>query len=204
VNVSVPWNRLKTSAVRIGIYLPVGAMARLQAELTGLNRARVERLIDDLIDRGARRLGTSEAAVTPPTSRASPAGNKRSAPSMVSNRSFDSARVTIPDDPRGLPIKSYDSLGVDEIEDRLDGLTQTDLARLYGYERAHQDRTTVVDAIEARILDLPIPAYDLLKASEILQRLDGLDAEELELLQTYESVTKRRSTVISKIESLLQ
>lgn len=204
MNLTGPWNRLKTSAVRIGIYLPVGAVARLQAELSGLNRARVERLIDDLMDRGSRRLGGSDAAFRPPTSGSSPPGNKRSAPSTVPNRAFDSARVTIPDDPRGLPIKSYDSLGVDEIGDRLDGLTQTDLARLYGYERAHQDRSTVVDAIEARILDLPIPAYDALTASEILQRLDGLDAEELELLQTYESATKRRSTVISKIESLLQ
>jgi hypothetical protein len=204
VKVTAPLSRLKTNAVRIGIYLPVGVMARLQAELTGLNRARVEGLINDLIDRGARQLGASEDADRPPTSDSSPTGNKRTGPSTVSNRAFDSARVTIPDDPSRLPIKSYDSLGVDEIGDRLDGLTQTDLARLYGYERAHQDRNTVVDAIEARILDLPIPAYDALKASEILQRLDGLDAEELELLQTYESATKRRSTVISKIESLLQ
>jgi hypothetical protein len=83
-------------------------------------------------------------------------------------------------------------------------LTQTDLARLYGYERAHQDRTIVVEAIEARILDLPIPAYDSLKAPEIMRRLDGLDADDLELLQKYESATKRRSTVISRIESLLQ
>lgn len=203
MNVIAPLNRLKTSAVRLGVYLPVGAVARLQAELSGLNRARVERLVDDLIDRGARRLGTSEGATRRPVLD-SPTDDKGSAWNTAPNRAFDSARVTIPDDPRRLPIKSYDSLGVDEIGDRLDGLTQTDLARLYGYERAHQDRTTVVDAIEARILDLPIPAYDSLKASEVLRRLDGLDAEELELLQTYESATKRRTTVISKIESLLQ
>jgi hypothetical protein len=202
VNVIAPMNRLKTSALRIGVYLPVGAMARLQAELRRLDRARFERLVGDLIDRGARRLGSSEDAA--PRATSSAVDNKGKAPSTVPNRAFDSARVTIPDDPRRLPIKSYASLGVEGIRDRLDGLTQTDLARLYGYERAHQDRSAVVDAIEARILDLPIPAYDSLKASEILRRLDGLDAEELELLQTYESATKRRSTVISKIESLLQ
>jgi hypothetical protein len=202
VNVTAPLNRLKTNAVRIGIYLPVGAVARLQAELTGLDRARVERLINDLIDRGAKRLRTSEATVRP-ISDSSP-GNKKKAPSSVSSRAFESARVTIPDDPSRLPIKSYDSLGVEEIRPRLDGLTQTDLARLYGYERAHQDRTIVVESIEARILDLPIAAYDSLKAPEIMRRLDGLDADDLELLQKYESATKRRSTVISRIESLLQ
>jgi hypothetical protein len=203
VNVTAPLNRLRTNAVRIGIYLPVGAVARLQAEITGLNRGRVERLINDLIDRGAQRLRTPEAAVRP-ISDSSPPGNKKKAPSSVSSRAFESARVTIPDDPSRLPIKSYDSLGVEEIRARLDGLTQTDLARLYGYERAHQDRTIVVEAIEARILDLPIPAYDSLKAPEIIRRLDGLDADDLELLQRYESATKRRSTVISRIESLLQ
>ena len=203
MNVTAPLNRLKTNAVRIGIYLPVGAVARLQAELTGLNRARVERLINDLIDRGAKRLRTPETAVHP-ISDSSPPGNKKMAPSSVSSRAFESARVTIPDDPSRLPIKSYDSLGVEEIRARLDGLTQTDLARLYGYERAHQDRTIVVEAIEARILDLPIQAYDSLKAPEIMRRLDGLDADDLELLQKYESATKRRSTVISRIESLLQ
>jgi hypothetical protein len=202
VNVVAPLNRLKTSAVRIGVYLPLGAVARLQAELTQLNRARVGRLVDDLIDRGAQRLGSSEGPPRRPALSAN--DNKVRASSTGSNQAFESARVTIPDDPRRLPIQSYDSLGVEEIGNRLDGLTQTDLARLYGYERAHQDRTAMVDAIEARILDLPIPAYDALKASEILRRLDGLDAEELELLQTYESATKRRSTVISKIESLLQ
>ena len=76
MKVTAPLSRLKTSAVRIGIYLPVGVMARLQAELTGLNRERVERLIDDLIDRGARRLGASEDADRPPTSDSSPTGNK--------------------------------------------------------------------------------------------------------------------------------
>jgi hypothetical protein len=203
VNVPAPLNRLKTNAVRIGVYLPVGAVARLQAEITGLNRARVERLIDDLIDRGAKRLGTSQAAVRP-ISDLSPPVNKKKVPSSGSSGAFESARVTIPDDPSRLPIKSYDSLVIDELRARLDGLTQTDLARLYGYERAHRDRPDVVDAIKARILDLPIPAYDLLKASEIARRLDGLDADELELLLKYESATKRRSTVTSRIESLLR
>jgi hypothetical protein len=255
MKVTAPFNRLTTRAMRLGVYLPVGALLRLRAELAGLDRARVERLLDDLIGRGAERLGTPEAldrrdgqrtdlpdgaalhltdgeasdrrdgrrtdlpnlpegealdltdggtldrrdGEHPPPSR-----RKRRVTPRSSSSALESARVMIPEDPNDLPISSYDSLEASDVEDRLEALTQTDLAQVYGYERAHRDRATVVNAIEARIVALPIPAYDSLKVTEILRRLDALDADELEVLRTYEGRTKNRSTVVSKIESLLK
>ena len=228
MKVTAPLNRLTTRAVRLGVYLPVGALLRLRAELAGLDRARVERLLDDLIDRGAERLGTPEAldrrdgrrtdltdgeALGLTDSEAldrrdgdhpSPSRRKRRVTPRSSSSALESARVTIPEDPNDLPISSYDSLESSDVEDRLEALTQTDLAQVYGYERAHRDRPTVVNAIEARIVDLPIPAYDSLKVAEIVRRLDALDAEELEVLRAYEGRTKNRSTVVSQIESLLK
>ena len=208
----------------------------MRAELAGLDRARVERLLDDLIGRGAERLGTpealdrrdgrrtdltdgvaldftdgealgltdSEASDRRDGDHPSPTRRKRRVTPRSSSSALESARVTIPEDPNDLPISSYDSLESSDVEDRLEALTQTDLAQVYGYERAHRDRPTVVNAIEARIVDLPIPAYDSLKVAEIVRRLDALDAEELEVLRAYEGRTKNRSTVVSQIESLLK
>jgi hypothetical protein len=252
MKVTAPLNRLTTRAMRLGVYLPVGVLLRLRAELAGLDRARVERLLDDLIGRGAERLGTPEAldrrdgrrtdltdgdaldltddeashrrdgqrtdltdgdALDLTDSEASdrrdgdhpsPTRWKKRVTPRSSSSALESARVTIPEDPNDLPISSYDSLESSDVEDRLEALTQTDLAQVYGYERAHRDRPTVINAIEARIVDLPIPAYDSLKVAEILRRLGALDAEELEVLGAYEGRTKNRSTVVSQIESLLK
>ena len=244
MNVTAPLNRLTTRAMRLGVYLPVGVLLRLRAELAGLDRARVERLLDDLIGRGAARLGTPEAldrrdgeamdltdgeALDLTEGEAldltdgegldlthgealdrrdgehlSPSRRKSQITPRSTLSAFESTRVTIPDDPNDLPVSSYDSLEAEDVEDRLEALTLTDLAQVYGYERAHRDRPTVVNAIEARIVDLPIPAYDSLEVAEILRRLDALDADELEVLRAYEGRTKNRPTVVSKIESLLK
>ena len=50
--------------------------------------------------------------------------------------------------------------------------------------------------------DLAIPGYDTLSASQVVQRLAGLSAEELEAVRDYESGTRGRRTILSKIASL--
>ena len=86
---------------------------------------------------------------------------------------------------------------------RLKGLTQTDLARVYKYEKAHEERATILDAIDSRLVALPIATYDSLTVEEINGRLDGLSPQELKALRRYESDTKVRSTIIEKIDTLL-
>jgi hypothetical protein len=56
-------------------------------------------------------------------------------------------------------------------------------------------------AVRARA-DLAIPGYDTLSASQVVQRLAGLSAEELEAVRDYESGTRGRRTILSKIASL--
>lgn len=46
---------------------------------------------------------------------------------------------------------------------------------------------------------LAIPGYDALAASQVVQRLAGLSADELEAVRIYESVTRGRKTILSKI-----
>lgn len=49
---------------------------------------------------------------------------------------------------------------------------------------------------------LAIPGYDTLAASQVVQRLPGLSAAELEAVRSYEEATRRRKTVLTRIEQL--
>jgi hypothetical protein len=50
--------------------------------------------------------------------------------------------------------------------------------------------------------DLAIPGYDALSASQVVQRLDGLSAGELEEVRAYELATRGRRTILNKIAQL--
>lgn len=50
--------------------------------------------------------------------------------------------------------------------------------------------------------DLAIPGYDTLSASQVVQRLAGLSGDELEAVRDYESGTRGRRTILSKIGQL--
>jgi hypothetical protein len=50
--------------------------------------------------------------------------------------------------------------------------------------------------------ELSIPGYDTLSASQVVQRLAGLSADELEDVRDYEAGTRGRRTILSKIAQL--
>ena len=50
--------------------------------------------------------------------------------------------------------------------------------------------------------DLPIPGYDALSASQVVERLMGLSRAELEVVHAYESAQRQRRTILGKIEQL--
>jgi hypothetical protein len=49
---------------------------------------------------------------------------------------------------------------------------------------------------------LGIPDYDELSASQVVQRLDGLQAGELDAVRSYEEAHRSRRTILYKIEQL--
>jgi hypothetical protein len=51
-------------------------------------------------------------------------------------------------------------------------------------------------------VDLPIPGYDALSASQVVERLTGLSADELDTVRAYEGAHRRRRTILGKIEQL--
>jgi hypothetical protein len=50
--------------------------------------------------------------------------------------------------------------------------------------------------------DLPIPGYDELSASQVVERLVGLAPGELDAVHTYEAANRQRRTILGKIEQL--
>ena len=49
---------------------------------------------------------------------------------------------------------------------------------------------------------LAIPAYDTLSASQVVQRLAGLSADELEAVRAYEAAGRGRKTILNKVDQL--
>ena len=209
-------DKVKERALELGVYLPLGAYARVRDEISGLDAPQVRKLYTDLIDRGQKRVATMEGIVRRRSRdagrRVQPSGTR---PTKTTRRTSKAAaasssiapklpRVAAPRKASELAIKGYGSLTAGEIGGHLHGLTQTELAKVYKYEQAHEDRNTVLDAIERRFVELPIPTYDALTVEEITGKLDKQNAKELRTIRSYESQTKDRTSIIEKIDSLLK
>jgi hypothetical protein len=50
--------------------------------------------------------------------------------------------------------------------------------------------------------ELPIPGYDALSASQVVERLAGLGRAELDAVHAYETAHRQRRTILGKIEQL--
>jgi hypothetical protein len=209
-------DRIRSRAIEAGVYLPLGAYAAVRDGITDLDRKRVRKLVTELAGRGQERLEPLEKLVRRRSNDVTREVGKRTAEASstarkAAGRAVAAAdtiapklpRVAVPRSVRDLPITGYASLTVSEITSRLKGLTQTDLARIYKFERANESRSTLLETIEGRFVELPIPTYDALTAEEVVERLEKLDASELKTIRSYEDETKSRSTVLEKIDSLL-
>ena len=53
------------------------------------------------------------------------------------------------------------------------------------------------------VATLAIPGFDTLSASQVVQRLDGLTRGELVAVRAYESSTRGRRTILSRVDQLL-
>jgi hypothetical protein len=208
--------RLRARAVELGLYLPLGAYARAREELTDLNVARLRKLVDGFVDRGQERLEPLQGLVKRRRNDVANEVGKRAGEATktarkAAGRAVAAAdtvapklpRVAVPKRASDLPIAGYASLTVSEITSRLRGLTQTELARVFKFERANEGRSSLLNAIESRFTELPIPTYDALTAEEISERLDKLEATDLRRIRRYEAETKDRVTILEKIDSLL-
>ena len=108
-----------------------------------------------------------------------------------------------PADARDLPIAGYTQLSAAKIQERLSGLTQTDLAALYRFEKANQGRAGLLKQLDKRMVQLPLPLYDSLTLPAILDDLNGLTKPELKVIRDYEARTSNRLPILDRVDELL-
>lgn len=221
-------SKLRDRAMEIGVNAVVPAYSKVAAKVTELGDSRVGRLIEGAAARGLEVVSPAvqrvagrglkivdEAQRFVPQRRQSEGapGPKRPTKKSTSTRpgsgrtkgSIEGKLVGAaePARPQDLPLVGYDVLGIDEIAVRLKGLTQSELAQIYKFERAHDNRIEILDEIEARLVDLPLPTYDSLTVAAILDAVNGLTRRELYTIHEYERVTRNRLPIIEKIDNLL-
>ena len=208
--------KITDRALELGLYLPLGAYARAREGLSDLGPDRLKGLFDQLVDRGqdraqdiqtlVRRRANKAEAIASKTSAAVEGGARKTAKKASAAAAPVTAklpRVAVPKSASELPIASYNSLTASEIQTELRGLTQMQLAKVYKFEKANEDRATILEVIDSRLTPLPIATYDSLTVDEIAGRLEGLSESDLKTLRRYETDTKNRSTVLDKIDSLI-
>ena len=63
--------------------------------------------------------------------------------------------------------------------------------------------TPAVNGHVPEVSTLSIPGFDSLSASQVVQRLDGLNRAELVSVRAYEASTRGRRTILSRVDQLL-
>jgi ferritin-like metal-binding protein YciE len=181
-----------TEALEIATYIAIERLARVvgddeTAELANDIRAEEERMLD--------RIMSEIPKLAEAVARAELRGDG----------SYDASRTGAADAIRAagdtdLAIARYDELTADEIVRRLPNLSQVDLAKVAVYERAHQNRTTVVGRIDALRADEPWPGYDEQTVAEIQSAVDTADHELAGRARAYERAHKDRSGVLKALD----
>jgi hypothetical protein len=206
--------RAGETALDLGVYMPLGAAVR--AKELFLSRDKLANEYRSLVDRGRRTLdpllGRQQQRLEQVKVDAQERGRQardsvRGQAHEVRSRAQD-ARQQTKAATRGvagreLPIARYDDLTAQEVIAELSGLTQEELAQVRAYERRNEDRSTVLQAIEPRLVRLPIGGYDEMTADEIVKKLADLSPEQLRTIRDYENKTRARTTIIERIEALI-
>jgi ferritin-like metal-binding protein YciE len=98
------------------------------------------------------------------------------------------------------PISGYDGLNASEITDRLPSLSQSDLAAVKRYERAHENRTTVIERVDALAGREPWTGYDDQDVQDVTARLRDADDATVARVREYERRHKGRTGVLEATE----
>ncbi len=210
-------DRVRERALELGVYLPLGAYSAVRDEIVDIDVKRIRKAYEGLIDRGQNRVDDAQKVLkvrtrgirrqaqetTEDVQSTARKATKR-ASTAANNIAPKLPRVAAPKNASDLPIASYNSLTASEIVTQLKGLTQTELAKVYKFEQANEGRATILDAIDSKLIVLPITTYDALTVDEINSRLERLSQDELKTIRRYENDTKARAGVLDKIDSLLR
>jgi len=99
-----------------------------------------------------------------------------------------------------LAISRYDSLTAQEITGRLPALSQIDIVKIDAYERRNENRTTILDRIDALRGEEPWPGYDELNADDVQAAINDGDDDLAQAVRAYERTHKDRVSVMKATE----
>ncbi|MGW3497443.1 hypothetical protein [Streptomyces sp. NPDC001020] len=103
-----------------------------------------------------------------------------------------------------LPIPGFSQLGITEIQQRLRGLSQTELTVIEGYERAHAGRPGVLHAIGHLREAEPWAGYDAMGPERIKTQLRDVSDHVVRQVLEYERHHRQRDTVINAAKGALR
>jgi len=174
------------------VYGPLGAALVLVEEMPRLaERGRELALKRVAVARLAGRFAVGEARRRLGTPWSGPS-REESRPSGEGSPAFVARNSTVSTTPASTPRRSAGSL---DHESRT-GPSGSEDAGETGSRRSLDLGANVTGR------ELPIPAYDTLAASQVVERLASLTAAELEVVRKHESATRRRRTVLHRIAQL--
>jgi hypothetical protein len=101
------------------------------------------------------------------------------------------------------PISGYNRLDDKEVGDRLSQLSQVELAAVEAYERAHGNRSAVLDKLRYMRGTEPVPGYDALTTEQISEVLADADAETVKAVRDYERKFQGRRSVLDEAARVL-
>ena len=113
------------------------------------------------------------------------------------------AAAASPDDDDQLPIPGYSQLKGKQISDQLSQLSQVELATVETYERAHGNRSAVLEKLRYMRGNEPLPGYDELTPEEIAAALAGANAKTVRAVRDYERKFQRRRAVLDEAARVL-
>lgn len=115
--------------------------------------------------------------------------------------------------PVEFPVYNYDVMTAEEINAVLPSLVLNDLYAVEQYEATNGKRVTVLREVERQIADRltengeirePFMGYDILRAEEVVAKLEGLSLLELQHVKLYESTHAKRVTVQRDVERRIE
>jgi hypothetical protein len=107
------------------------------------------------------------------------------------------------DDDDQLPISGYSELKGKQISDQLSELSQVELATVETYERAHGNRSAVLEKLRYMRGAEPLPGYDELTTEQIAAALTDANAKTVRAVRDYERKFGRRRAVLDEATRVL-
>jgi hypothetical protein len=198
-------------AVELAVYAPVGVAVTL--------RDLGPTIVNLLVARGRAEVNRREEQVHGTIRHAKSAGDVAVVfrLPMLADRVRDAAQRAIELDPR---VRDRDAIDVDvahdepvhdelvhdaldlEVDDAVGHLAAARPAVANGVHHTAPAANGSGNGNGVGAATLAIPGYDALSASQVVERLDGLDAAELQAVRAYESAHRNRRTILGKIDQL--